>query len=62
MGRLCGNSLEAIPRYLSILFPLFIVLGVVAVRFRWSYELIFASSTVLLTICTVLSANGYWMT
>jgi hypothetical protein len=59
---LCGNSLEAIPRYLSILFPLFIVLGVVAVRFRWSYELIFASSTVLLTICTVLSANGYWMT
>lgn len=59
---LCGNSLEAIPRYLSVLFPLFIVLGIVAVRFRWSYELIFASSAVLLTICTVLSANGYWMT
>jgi len=59
---LCGNSLEAIPRYLSVLFPLFIVLGIVAVRFRWSYELIFAASTVLLTICTMLSANGYWMT
>ena len=59
---LCGNSLEAIPRYLSVLFPLFIVLGIVSVRFKWSYELIFASSTVLLTICTVLSANGYWMT
>ena len=59
---LCGNSLEAIPRYLSVLFPLFIILGVVAVRFPWSYELIFASSTVLLTICTLLSANGYWMT
>ena len=58
----CGNSLEAIPRYLSILFPLFIVLGVVAVRFPWSYEFIFAASTVLLTICTILSANGYWMT
>ena len=59
---LCGNSLEAIPRYLSVLFPLFIVLGIVSVRFKWSYELIFAASTVLLTICTVLSANGYWMT
>lgn len=59
---LCGNSLEAIPRYLSILFPLYIVLGVVAIRFRWTYEIIFAASTVLLTICTILSANGYWMT
>ena len=59
---LCGNSLEAIPRYLSILFPLYVVLGVVAIRFPWSYEVIFASSTVVLTICTILSANGYWMT
>lgn len=59
---LCGNSLEAIPRYLSVLFPLFIVLAIVSVRFKWSYELIFAASTVLLTICTMLSANGYWMT
>ncbi|HSH40009.1 MAG TPA: mannosyltransferase family protein [Chthoniobacterales bacterium] len=59
---LCGNSLEAMPRYLSVLFPVFVVLGVVAVRFGWSYELIFACSTVLLTVCTILSANGYWMT
>jgi hypothetical protein len=59
---LCGNSLEAIPRYLSILYPLFIVLGIIAIRFRWSYDLIFAASTTLLTICTILSANGYWMT
>ncbi len=59
---LCGNSLEAMPRYLSVLFPIFIVLGIVAIRFRWSYELIFACSTVVLTVCTILSANGYWMT
>ena len=59
---LCGNSLEAMPRYLSVVFPIFIVLGIVAIRFRWSYELIFATSTVVLTVCTILSANGYWMT
>lgn len=59
---LCGNSLEAIPRYLSILFPLYIVAAITAIRYRSTYELMFAASTMVLTICTVLSANGYWMT
>lgn len=59
---LCGNSLEAIPRYLSVVFPLFVVLGLVAARFPGSFEIFFAGSTAVLTICTILSANGYWMT
>jgi hypothetical protein len=58
----CGNSLEAIPRYLTIVFPLFITLGIMAARFRWSYLPTLACSTALLTLCTILSAMGYWMT
>lgn len=59
---LSSNSLEAIPRYLSVIFPFYIVLAIVARRYRWSYEPLLACSTALLTICTILLANGYWMT
>lgn len=59
---LCGNSLEAIPRYLTVVFPLFITLGIVATRYQWSYVPMFACSTAILTLCNILSAMGYWMT
>jgi hypothetical protein len=58
----CGNSLEAIPRYLTIVFPLFITLGLLAARFEWTYLPALACATTLLTLCTILSAMGYWMT
>ena len=59
---LCGNSLEAMPRYLSVVFPLFIAMGIIATRHQWSYVPMFACSTALLTLCNILSALGYWMT
>jgi len=59
---LCGASLEAIPRYLSVVFPLFITLGLLAARFEWSYLPLLSASTALLTLCTILSATGYWIT
>ena len=59
---LCSNSLEAIPRYLSVVFPFFIVAGIIAVRFPAAYEPLLAVSVMLLTLCTLLLANGYWMT
>ncbi|HSH39946.1 MAG TPA: mannosyltransferase family protein [Chthoniobacterales bacterium] len=59
---LCGNSLEAIPRYLTVVFPLFITLGIVASRYPWSYLPMFAFSTAILTLCNILSAMGYWIT
>jgi len=59
---LCSATLEALPRYLSVEFPLYLILGLVAARFRWTYEPMLASSVALLILCTVLSANGYWMT
>ncbi len=59
---LCSNSLEAIPRYLSVVFPLFIVLAIATTRYPWSYLPALACSVALLTVCTILLANGYWMT
>ncbi|MBA2432451.1 MAG: hypothetical protein H0V56_10120 [Chthoniobacterales bacterium] len=59
---LCASSLEAIPRYLSIVFPFYIVLALITRRAEWSYTLLFAGTVALLALCTVLSATGYWMT
>lgn len=59
---LCAKTMEAWPRYLSVEFPLFLVLGLLAARWRWSYEPLLAASIALLTLCTILSANGYWIT
>jgi hypothetical protein len=62
MTYLCSNSLEAIPRYLSVVFPLFIVIGVFVSRYPIAREPLFAACVALLTTCTLLLANGYWMT
>jgi hypothetical protein len=59
---LCSGTLEAMPRYFSVEFPLFIVIGLIVARFERAYEPLLAASIALLTLCTVLSANGYWMT
>ena len=58
----CANAMEAWPRYLSVEFPLYIVLGVLVSRIRWSYEPILAGSITALTVATVLSAAGFWIT
>lgn len=58
----CSNTLEAIPRSLSVVFPLFLVMGLLAARFDWMRETLLAASVAILTICTVLTANGFWMT
>ncbi len=59
---LCSATFEAFPRYVSVEFPLFIVLGLLAAKFRWSYEPLLGCSVCLLGLLTIMSANGYWMT
>jgi hypothetical protein len=59
---LCAANMEAWPRYLSIEFPLYIVLAVAATRAKWLYEPLFACSSGLFVLSAVLSANGYWFT
>ena len=59
---LAWGSLEALPRHLSIVFPIYLVMALISVRWRWLYEPLLALSIALLAYCTVLFANAYWMT
>ena len=55
-----SHDLQA-PRVLSSAFPLFIMMGTVSTRIRWSYDVFIASSMTLLALCTVAAANGFWI-
>ena len=57
----CSNPLDAVPRSLGMVFPLFLALGVGAARFRWAYEPMLAATVALLALSTMLAANGFWM-
>jgi Mannosyltransferase (PIG-V) len=59
---LAWGSLEGLPRYVSILFPIHLILAVVSTRWRWLYEPLLAFSIALLALCTILFANAYQMT
>lgn len=59
---LMWGSLEGLPRYVSILFPLHLVLALASVRWTWLYEPLLGFSTGLLALCTILFANAYRMT
>lgn len=57
----CSPALPSIARWLSIAFPLFVILAVITRRFEWSLEPLLACSFTLLAFCTVMIANGHWM-
>ena len=57
----CSPGLPSIARWLSVVFPLYVVLAVITRRFEWSFEPLLACSFTLLAFCTVLIANGHWM-
>jgi Gpi18-like mannosyltransferase len=59
---LSWGTVSASPRYMSVIFPLFIVAGLMAARFEGASDWFLAASVALLTLCTALVANGYWMT
>lgn len=59
---LAWGSLEGLPRYVSILFPIHITLALLSSRWQWMYEPLLAFSIALLGLCTVLFANAYHMT
>jgi Gpi18-like mannosyltransferase len=59
---LSTSQLEAIPRFLSVLFPFYITISLVALRFPRLEPLLLAGSVMLLTLSTVLYVNGYWFT
>jgi hypothetical protein len=59
---LAWGTLEGVPRYISILFPLYVVLALFSTRWKWMYEPLLAFSVALLALCTILFANAYQMT
>ena len=59
---LAWGSLEGLPRFVSILFPIHLILALLSIRWKWLYEPLLAFSIALLALCTVLFANAYQMT
>lgn len=59
---LAWGTLESLPRFLSVLFPIHLSLALVSTRWRWLYEPLLAFSVALLAYCTILFANAYQMT
>ena len=59
LAYLSSNNLEAVPRQLSVVFPLFIGMAFLG-KNRLAHHVIVFISIALLTVFTVLSANGYW--
>ena len=57
----CSPAVPSIARWLTIVFPLVVVLALLVRRIEWSFEPLLACSFTLLAFCTVLVANGHWM-
>ncbi|MEK6823038.1 MAG: mannosyltransferase family protein [Nanoarchaeota archaeon] len=56
-----ASILEAMPRYVSVLFPLYIGAALLARDKTWDFFLT-STSVVLLGLFTTLFVNGYWFT
>ncbi len=53
------GTLSSMPRYVLVIFPIFIALG--AIKKIWWQKLVLMVNTILLIICTVLFTRGYWV-
>lgn len=58
---LSWGNMDGVPRYFSVIFPLYLILALSVERWKWTYEPILALSVALLTLCAVLAANAYQM-
>lgn len=57
-----STSREGMPRFISVVFPFYCVLGLVYARWPRIGFALLAASTVLLGFSIVLFVNGYWFT
>lgn len=56
------ESLEGMPRFLSVVVPFYLALGLLAARFPVAGRTILGLSTALSVLSIALFANGYWFT
>ena len=57
---LSTGQIEASPRFLSVLFPLYLILALAVTRWPRMEPVVLTVSASLLTISTILFVNGYW--
>ncbi len=57
-----ARLVESLPRYFSVLFPLYVALALVGRRWPRTVLPLLATSTALLIFSVVLFVNGYWFT
>lgn len=57
-----SRSAEALPRYLSVIFPLYIVLALLVRRWPQLTSPLLALMVALQTLSVILFVNGYWFT
>jgi hypothetical protein len=58
----CANSAEGLPRFVTVVFPLFVVLAILTERQRAVFGTAIAASGAAFTFCTIMTASGYWIT
>lgn len=58
---LSAGLLAALPRFISIIFPIYLVISLLANRSKFLEYLFSISSIMLLTLFTILFVNGYWL-
>ncbi len=56
-----SRDLEAV-RTLGFAFPLFTIMALLSARHGWLYETFLTCSMTLLALCTIVAANGFWVT
>lgn len=59
---LSTGLLESIPRYISVLFPIYLGMSLLANRDKFLDHFFTLFSVMLLTLFTILFVNGYWFT
>jgi len=59
---LCTAHLESMPRYLSVLFPFYLIAARIGTRWPLLEPVILAISALLLAFSTILFVDGYWFT
>lgn len=57
-----ARFVEGLPRYFSVIFPLYVVLALIAVRWPKLEKPLLIISASLLALSVILFVNGYWFT
>lgn len=56
------NTVQSTPRYISVLFPIFLGLSIYSEKSRLREYTVIIFSVMMLALMTILFVNGYWLT